>query len=124
MSAPAEARAELVAALQAADLHVLDHVPNQIEPPVVLIEPSENYLSRGETFKRGEWAITCDVYALVPLGQDNDHTTDQLDDMLAALLHALAGVWGIDAMSKPGPLTAGEWLAYGVALTVSTYIEI
>lgn len=102
---------------------VLDHVPEELVPPVVVVQPGEDYLTQdGGTF--GEWRLNLDLYVLVELA-GNEQAAEDLDVELRKVLAVLdRSVWSLDGMAKPGPFHTTEWLAHGTRLRISTETQL
>ena len=115
------ARADLADALQTSTgFTTHEDVPDRLEPPCLAIEASDNYVSPGSTFDPDDIAVRLDVIALVPIGGDSTQSRRDLDGLLKQVLKHLPEDWTFIGSGKPGPLTNGEWLAYGVPLTVES----
>ncbi len=113
--------------VDAPSLDVYDHVPPAIDTDslgTVVLEPSEDYLTRGETLNRYEVEVALDVVVLVGYAGENDTDADDLDDALEAFYLALPAAWLVTATGKPGPQTNGEWTAYGIRLTAATITSL
>ena len=114
------ARNDLADALASVtDGQVYTFVPPQLDPPCLVIEPADNWISQGDTF--ASVALALHVYVLVPINENDVATTD-LDDALEATVRDLPADWTLTAASAPQVFEAGEWAAYGTRLTVETTI--
>lgn len=117
-----ELRTALEEALTAAEITeavVLDHVPEEIAPPALILEPAEDYLSGAETFA-DEYDLNLELYVLVDL-VGNQQAAEDLDQLLGVVLALLRGSrWGIKRMSAPAPFHTTQWLAHGCRLSLST----
>lgn len=120
----AEAKAELVAALKAKGLVCEDHVPEELLPPVAVLDGDEDYLKRGDTYSDDEQWLNMRLFVLVSL-VGNAQAAEDLD---TALTQAIAGLlttsWEQGSMTRPGPFHTTEWLAHGVAINVSTLVNL
>lgn len=117
-------RDELAAALAPSDLAYPAHpaVPDAIEPPCLVIQPADDYLSDAQTF--GEpYSVALDVFCFVPL-QSNGQAADDLDAMVAHVATHLPGGWGLDKVGRPGPFAVGEHVFHALPITVSTYTHL
>ncbi|MEJ7633252.1 hypothetical protein [Aeromicrobium sp.] len=117
---------ELVAALTPTGYDVYDHVPSQqIEPPCFVIEAAEPFLTPGDSFDMTEWKANLVVWVLVPLTDEYDANVYAFQKALEQLLAKLrGGAWGVDSIGRPTDKTAGEWLAWGAGVQVSSFINI
>lgn len=117
---------ELVAQLQPTGYTVYDHVPShQLEPPCLVIEPREPFLTPGDTYDMTEWMANLTVWVLVPLLDEYDANTYAFQTALEQVLSKLSrSSWGIDAIGRPSDKTAGEWLAWGAGVQVSSFTNI
>lgn len=99
------ALAELVSAALGPDADVFDHVPNKITPPVAIIRPADDYVGLPVDFAGGRVAQL--EIVLVAKSGRNNLTSDDLDDMIDAVLAGLVGS-GIewDAPVVPAPFVA------------------
>lgn len=122
MSGITSARRQLAELLEAAvagtDVTVVDHVPEELPTPCLVLDAAEDYLDRADTFAEADWWLTLRVYALVDLA-DNAQATEDLEALLGAALPALAGSdWQLNGIGRPGPFHTTGWLAHGAAITV------
>jgi hypothetical protein len=101
------------------------YVPSQLDAGegAGALEPSEDYVVRGDTFSLTEVMQSLDLWLFVAYPGDNESAADALDEFLTAVLPAL-GEWAVTRTGKPGPQTNGEWLAHGVRLTVTNYTNL
>lgn len=114
----------LTVALSELGVQVLDHVPEELAPPCVVIDAGDDYLTRGETYDEGQWWLTLRVYAFVDLTA-NAQATEDLEALLAAILPALAGSeWEVDPIGRPEEFHTLTWLAHGTRITVRNLITI
>ena len=125
MTALVEARAALAVALSASGYEVEDHVPDQIEPPLVVVQPAADYLSvEDTTYDPTEWAVRVDLFLLAGY-RSNAQAADDLDAMLTAVLPRISAAgWNLVGMGQPGPYNTADWIAHGVRATVRTFVEI
>lgn len=99
------------------------HVPEVIDPPCVVVEPGEPYITHAREFAWREYVANVHVYVLVPVEAET-----QSDDLDAALLDTLdkieAAGWGIegDGIGKPGLFFTSDWTAYGVRIAASARV--
>lgn len=128
MSGLKAAREALVALLAAnGGPHVLAFVPEAIAPPVAVLEPSDQYVGTGDedaTFAAAEHLVQVDLWLLVDL-VDNQAATDNLDALLEAVLARVEpSTWFVQVVNKPGPVHTSEWMAYGVRVTLGSWITL
>lgn len=100
------------------------NAPEVIEPPAVVVQAADPYLTPGDTFG-GDWSLSLDLYLVVDL-LGNEQATDDADDLLEDLLEALEALegYGVDRVGRPGPIQTAEWLANAIPVTVSTHITL
>lgn len=117
---------ELVAVLEPTGYAVLDHVPShQLEPPCLVIEPREPFLTPGDSYDMTEWLANLTVWILVPHTDEYDTNTYAFQTALEQVISKLSGsAWGINAIGRPSDQTAGEWLAWGAGVQVSNFTNI
>lgn len=115
------ARAELADTLRVSGYPVHDHVPDQIEPPCIVIAPADGYVGGGQTFT--EVTVQLDVWCLVPLGGDNEVTANDLDRLLTQAMNNLDD-WMPTACGQPGVFETANWEAHGVNITVANQTTI
>lgn len=103
---------------------VVDHVPEELQPPVLVIQPAEPFLTEDpDATYAGEVLATYDVLALVDLGeeQDNEAAANQLDALLTAVLEVVrAGDWWLLSVSQPQPFATTDWVHHGCRATIRT----
>lgn len=108
----------------AAELGALDYVPEVIDPPCVVIEPGDPYLTYDgvQNFGRDTFVAALSVYVLVP-ADDNEAMARALDSGLLAAINAIeeAG-WVLTRVGRPDTFTTAEWQAYGVQITVNARV--
>lgn len=119
----AEARAEAAAIAAGMGEQVHDTVPEQVQPPCVVIQPADPFVTDDDpdaTF--GEpYSIRFELHLLVPLNETNtnEQASRQLDTMLDQLLDELAGsAWTLARMERPGGLATTDWIAHGQRVTI------
>lgn len=102
-----EARAELAGVLAGAlpNATVCDSVPERVNAPAVIIRPSDDYVSVAESFG-GERVAQLDVILVAKAGRNN-LVSDDLDDMIDAVIDGLAGSGVWDRPAVPAPFVAG-----------------
>lgn len=112
-----EERNALVDRWRDVNLEVLDHVPEELVPPCIVLTGDEDYLLEGDDFSES-WLMRLEAFLLVEL-TGNEQAAEDLDQLLTEALPQL-GLWSLNAMSKPGPFHTTQWLAHGVRLSLST----
>lgn len=129
MSSLKDATVELGDALRTEDITVTPFPAEDLITPSIMLQPAEDYITSedGEdrTFNEGEWTLTLEAWLLVEL-QDNELAGDELDALLDHFLAQLPDVWGLDKVTQPGPVTvpSAGWLAHGMSITVSRFINL
>lgn len=113
------ARAALATAVGA-----LPYVPAVIDPPCVVVQPSEPYLTYegAENFKFDTFITTMTVFVLVP-EDDNEAMARDLDAQIVTVLDQIeeAG-WVPTTVGMPDTFATADWNAYGVPITVKTRV--
>lgn len=114
------ARAEL-----ATKVGALAYVPEVIDPPCVVLEPGEPYLTYegAENFAYDTFIATMTVYVLVP-SDDNEAMARDLDAQIVGVLDQIENAgWVPSTVGKPDTFATSEWNAYGVPITVKTRVS-
>lgn len=113
------AKAEFALDLQAADLIVVDYVPERITPPVVIINAGTPYLRPSSI--GNEYTLNLEL-VLVAATATNKTATERLDALLEAVLLAMPGYARVIQAGQPYNLQTNntEYLA----TTVSTDVQI
>jgi len=110
---------ELAADLAGTGVDVFTYVPEVLPEACLVLEPDQDYLIDGDTFDRSTFTGRGVLWALVDLLGNEQAATD-LDALLTQVLPVIrSSEWSLVAMTKPGPLNNGVWLAYGAALTIT-----
>lgn len=112
-------------ALLAETLGALTYVPEVIDPPCVVIEPGEPYLTYegAKSFAWEEFIATLDVYVLLP-ADDNEAMARDLDARLLAAINSIEDAeWSVFQISKPDTFATADWSAYGVKITVRRRVQ-
>jgi len=113
-------KAELALDLQNAGLEVLDYVPERIVPPIVIISSGSPYLVT-ETVGN-EYRLGLNL-TLIAGTATNEQVTEDLDDLIAKVVSALAdlGYVILKSVNPPFRLAANsaEYLAVEVNLDLS-----
>lgn len=104
---------------------VLTYVPEAVEPPVVIIQPAEDWLLSAEedaTFNPDEYVASVEVWAVVEL-VDNQSAARELRDLLASLVSRVGpSSWWIKSVGQPGPIHTSEWMNHGVRIVLARYV--
>lgn len=119
MSGIADARAELVAALDGLDAKVTDHVPERLNPPALMVVHGSPFLESGDTF--GSAVVRFEVWVVSKLAA-NARMTDELDVLIESTIEALAAdSWAVERVEQPFTYAAngGSFLASTIAVTTS-----
>jgi hypothetical protein len=129
MSAPAEARASLAAALAAAfpGVPVFDHLPEALPAPCLAVLAAPDWISRGgETLAWGQWRLRLGVLACVPT-TTNQASTGALEDLVWRVCEAIdqSEDWWLDGADQPEmiPAPAGPILASQINATTNTTLN-
>ena len=127
MNAITEARQQLAGLLlepaQATGGVSLDHVPEELPTPCVVLDYADTPLERSDAYD-DEWWLTVRVYVLVDV-LANQQATEDLEALLSGVLPTLAtSEWEVAGVTRPGPYRAGAWIAHGVAITVRNLITL
>lgn len=124
MSALLDATVALASDLESEDYPTWHFVPPAFEPPGIILQPGDPYLSDEEVTFRNEYGLHLQAWLAVPL-EDNDQATADLDALLSHFLDVLAETeWAVDHIAAPGPFTQGTWTAHGVRVEISRYINL
>lgn len=106
---------------------VLTYVPEAVSPPVVILQPAEDWLLTAEedaTFQPEEWVATHEIWAVVDL-VDNQSAARELRDLVASLVARIGpSAWWIKAVGQPGPIHTSEWMSHGVRITLARYVTV
>lgn len=83
-------------------------VPERLTPPLAVVRPADDYVTQGDTFELGEAPerfVELEVVLVAKSGRNNQ-ASDDLDDMIDAVLDALAGSPFDVPESVPAPFVA------------------
>lgn len=109
-------RQDLADVLTRAGFTVVDHIPEQIRPPVALIAAGSPFVEGGDTF--GAFTIRFTVIAVCSQGT-NSAATQDLDRYVATALVAVDNAsWSLERVDQP------TMLATGSANYLSTTIDV
>lgn len=123
MATLSQTRALLAAALTATGYRTFDHVPDKVEPPALIVTPSDTYVAESDTFDQTEFAVQVDLYLLVS-PRANKKTAQDLDAMLGRTLGLLPVEWSVTGCDRPDYLTTHDWLAYGIRLQLASTFNL
>lgn len=118
----AEIRSDLLAALRAGGLTVFDHLPRQLHPPVVLIEPADPYISDEDpNLPHGHVNVSWTLHVIAKPGTPESQTIG-LDTLIEETLAALPPSWDVGNVGQPYSLTNDQrsWLATQINASIST----
>lgn len=105
----------LAESLREAGWNVEDHVPAKVQPPLVIIEADDPYVTEGETF--GDVLVmNLQVHVIARSGSNSRETYD-LDRMLEKLLPCF-GDWGIE-VGQPESLAIQQNVYFGCSIKTS-----
>lgn len=117
-------RAALVDLLTEADVDATGHLPEQLHPPLALVEPADPYLTDNGQVGYGGWSLTYDVYLVTARGT-SEAMTEALDALIGKAVQALdtdtfdvtrvARPYGLDVKNTRG--TSTRYLATRVTVT-------
>lgn len=115
------AKAEFALDLQAADLIVVDYVPERITPPVIIINAGIPYLRPSSI--GSEYVLNLEL-VLVAATATNKTATERLDALLEAVLLAMPGYARVIQAGQPYNLQTNntEYLAVNVSTDVQITI--
>ncbi len=122
-------RADLAHAIDSPEWDTHRFVPDVIEPPCVIVQPGDPYLTPvdSETTYAGptEHEVTVQLWALSPLDGGED-AIDAIDAMTEYVLARIPEGWWLDesGVGQPDAARIGDALFYGLAITCHTYITI
>lgn len=120
MSTLAEIRTDLEAALTGAGLTAHDHLPPQIHPPVVLIEPADPYITDGSAeHGYGVHVVSHDLHVITRKGTGQTQTTE-LDELIQTVITATDARWDMGDTARPYRLQVGSTTYLASRVTVST----
>lgn len=114
-------REELTTSLEAGGLTVYDHLPDQLHPPVVLIEPGDPYLTDEDPdIPYGHTQVNWTAHVIAKAGTAATQSID-LDELIVKTLYAMPDGWDIGTTSIPYTLTNGQrsWLATRINVSVT-----
>lgn len=112
-------RDELKTALTASGLTVHDHLPNQLHPPLVLIEPDDPYITdEDDDIPYGSVAVNWVAHVITKQATPETQTV-ALDDLIVQTLYAAPDGWNIGPTGRPYVLTNGQnqWLSTRINLS-------
>ena len=123
MSSLSDLRIELVEALNGAGLAAETHVPGGIDPPIVLVFPSDPYVERGDTLKPDVFQVNYDLILFADTAS-NARNTEALDEMITAALFAVMGDWHLVGVGQPDIYTSNQSNFLGTIVQVQTMIQL
>lgn len=119
MSTLPELRALLVTTLTAAGLTAYDHLPPQIHPPVVLIEPADPYIADGSAdHGYGVHVVSFDLHVITRKGTGLTQTAE-LDALIQQVINATDDGWDLGDAARPYRLQVGSTTYLASRVTVS-----
>lgn len=116
-------RDDLVAALQAAGLTVYGYLPSRVQPPVVIVEPADPYLTDElDYLPSGSWQVAYDLHLIVESAIEPETRSRDLDELIGQALDALdLSDWGAATVARPYLLdVAGERFPATVVTVTTT----
>ncbi|GAA2082197.1 hypothetical protein GCM10009840_17870 [Pseudolysinimonas kribbensis] len=122
MGAIATSRAELVAALAPVGVTVTDHVPEQLNPPALMVVHGSPLIEVGDTF--GLHLLRLEVWIVSKLGA-NARMTDDLDALIEATIAAtVVDGWSVENVAQPFSYTVGARTFLASTVTLTTDISL
>lgn len=114
-------RAEVVAALSAADIKAVDYIGETMTPPVAAVVPGDPYLdSEGATF--GHTNVNLLILLIGGKGT-NKAAASQIDSLIATALDALDD-WDITEVAQPGLVNLNGSNYLGSVITISSETKL
>lgn len=109
----------LTEATQGTKVTVHRYVPESVSAPAVVIEPGDPYLSseQAET-PFGQYHARWDLIAVAQVAT-NETATDELDDLIGAIVAGLAGAYVVERVSQPYVYQSNTALHLAADLTVT-----
>lgn len=128
MTTLAELRDDVVQVLHDGGLdHVYGHLPERVTPPVVLLEPSDPYVTdEPEQVPAGCFQVAYDLLVTGPTARAEKQTRD-LDELIQQVLAALdapGSQWGVSTVAQPFVLTVGSASYLATRITVTTITRL
>lgn len=110
-------RTELADALADVAARVYTFIPENVHAPAVLISPADPYVTtEGEPFGHYRAAYTLTV---IGTPGTNEKTTAALDELIVAVIDAVAGEFAVGSVAQPVAYQANNVLHLAADLTVS-----
>lgn len=113
---------ELTTALQAAGITAVDHMPQQVHPPVVILEPGDPFITDDrDDVPNGHVAVAYTLHLIARPGTPAAQT-ENLNALIEAVIGAIPDGWGAGPIVRPYRLRNGdaEWPATNLTLTTIT----
>lgn len=123
MSSLSDIRTDLVALIQGQGLAAKTHIPGGMNPPVVLIFPSDPYLERGDTYERKLFQVNYDLILFSDTAS-NFKSTSKLDEMIERVLSAVTADFHLVGVGQPDVFTFNQANYLGAIVQVQTMIEL
>jgi hypothetical protein len=114
--------ADLVDALEGADLVVIGQVPENATPPFVYFLEDDPWITPGSTF--GSWRLSGQIVCVAEAGS-NEYQVDQLADLVAAVLTTLPNTPFVatpDGVSTPAQVTQNDQACLGCTVNVRAHV--
>lgn len=122
MSTLAALRAALKADLEATALPTFEHLPDRLNPPALLLEPSDPYLM--DASEKYGYACFEVSYAIFVVGRRGTSSvqTSALDEHIQAVLAAVANssTWDLGDVAQPYALQWADAAYLATRITVTT----
>lgn len=118
------AKTEVADTLNAAGVKALDHIPERVQPPLVVIAAGSPFIEKGleKTFTDVEVRLELTVIASTAA---NVVSTEQLEDLIVKTVLALQPInWDLESVSQPFGLEANGALYLAARATVTASITL
>lgn len=125
MTTLADLRTDLTDALRDGGLDAHGHLPERIQPPVVLVEPGEPYLTdEPDHVPAGHLQVAYDLHVIGRQATAAEQTR-RMDDLITTALDALDTTqWAPGDVARPYTLTVGSASYLATRITVTTIARL
>jgi len=122
MSVLADERSAVAAALEAAGIQSVDHIPGRLTPPIAVVSTGSPYLAPGGTFGSHELNLRV---TLIAKNGANDVQTDELDGLIEKAATALLLTnWTVGEITQPAQIDVNGTAFLSTSINVSTPITL
>ena len=124
VSAITDARIDVAAGLTDAGMHIIDHIPGRVAPPVVLIGTGDPYLQQldANTFDATQFQLRLELFAIAGTAT-NEVAIAQLETMVEQIIINL-GDWTIENVSPPFMASANDAQYLTSRITITNQITL